>query len=474
MTGLKTLSGKHAWTMRLAALTAIGTSLSAYAGGRVDVTEADSPGGSSSATVALGDSLSLEAKYTDTGGADETSVGGWRWWIDNASPGSYDSDNDGTSTYSFSQSTSGTYTVNAQKNNGKNDPEDSIEATVVEVTEISIKEGVLDSKTIGDLIEKEDLEITTHPSGHVDLVEVEPVEIAVGENTITATAGSSSASTKLYGVLVTGGWAHDSTSISSDGASFVSSFSLEFEGGPGKWQISGGTIPGQPSSGDLDEGVPFGASVYWNPTGSSHELELKAWADEANLDGPAVLGVGPLAGGVTGGLVLTGLGAAIEILGADSYTPILSPAGNTTVTISAPQAEAADWTPNTVTATVIANITGKSWIGGLTGAIYLGTNNPGLDIQLSNPTSLKIFDEISEINREIDFSLALSNDDRSGNSVLRVPLQTKNTPFSINDSDSDKHRMKDTTGASNAFLAFSFWPQPGTGLDASSYNTAWD
>lgn len=109
--------------------------LAAIAGGRVNVTKSDTPdhpGGGGGAKIFVGESIGLEAEYIDTSGDDETGAGGWRWWVDDATPGSYNSDNDADSGYSFSSSEPGSYTVNAQKNNGKNEPKDSISVEVIE------------------------------------------------------------------------------------------------------------------------------------------------------------------------------------------------------------------------------------------------------------------------------------------------------------------------------------------------------
>ncbi|MEM8737282.1 MAG: hypothetical protein AAGG38_02225 [Planctomycetota bacterium] len=115
----------------------------ALAGGRVNVTLADdnNPDTPEVKGTLVGSSLSLEAKYTDTTGADETGSGGWRWWVsgDEGTPGDYNNDNDGVSGRSVSRSKKGNYTVYAQKNNGHNDPKDSIQLTFSELKIDSVK-----------------------------------------------------------------------------------------------------------------------------------------------------------------------------------------------------------------------------------------------------------------------------------------------------------------------------------------------
>lgn len=341
---------------------------------------------------------------------------------------------------------------------------------VVEVTEIELKDGVAESLEIGDSITKEDLVITTNPEGYEDLVTVATTSIGIGENIVEAVAGTSIATTKIYGVSVTGGWG-TSDSISGDTSSFESGFSFTVNGATGTWSINGAN--GGPG-GTFQDGDTVSGAANWDPSGSSHELRLAVEIDE--LDGPIVLAAAP----IVIPLVLTGVGVGGSFLFAylsqTGASPQINPSLATNLTVQCAPADVNIYNPNTITATVVADIGGTSWFRSLNQA-YTGTTDPSLEITV-DVSDVKTRDTVQFIDTFIDVNSRVKGVSTNAGVVIQSNTTQAHDDDTLYDVAVGKFSMQNQSDACIGAIDIDVWPGPnpqlnGSGFDNQKFQSNW-
>ena len=159
----------------------------------------------------------------------------------------------------------------------------TIKAKIVAVATIALKDGVKDTKFVGDTLVKSDFDITTTPSGNEDMVNVASVVITPGDNVVSATCGYSHKEITLtagVGYVV--------------GASLTPNMSGEWDyaaatfyvdGSPGTYEITGEgmavTDGSDPASGDLQKNTSKPANVRFSlESGSGSGSGGTAWSPQ--------------------------------------------------------------------------------------------------------------------------------------------------------------------------------------------------
>jgi hypothetical protein len=197
----------------------------------------------------------------------------WSWSV-NGPAGVVVNGNGSSATVAANVSTSGTYSVTVTATATWMDScgtqyeasnsvtlNDLIMVSVVSITPLP---EVYSTKTIGDTLTQDDFSITTNPAGYANLVTVNPVTIQIGDNIVTATCGSSSATTDVIGCqfsgslsgLIVGGTGNDDSV----------NFTAEVQGCDGSYTITGNdsdsVIDGGDTSGTLYSGDQHSGTVY--------------------------------------------------------------------------------------------------------------------------------------------------------------------------------------------------------------------
>jgi len=258
----------------------------------------------------------------------------------------------------------------------------TLEVTVVEVVNIALKTGVAESKTIGDVIRKNDLNIVTYPAGHEDLVQVNDTNLYVGDNTVVATAGDSSAELTVHGVEFSGtGFAFETGTLFAPG-DFRMDYDFTVTGLDGTWEIVSPHLNTGLYTGVLTSGGTASGTASFAFTGQSSDIGFRWIPDPQQVDGPIVLG-NPV------GYVILGLalGVVADQFYPHSRPPQITPNNVVVSTLTADPAHAADYLPAVLTCQQQATIGGVSWFRSAVFDIYRYTENPSLGGTVLNSNS---------------------------------------------------------------------------------------
>ena len=353
--------------------------------------------------------------------------------------------------------------------------------TVVKVESIALKDSSAENIEVGDVLTKEDFDIVTYPEEYDDMVEVEDVTISVGNNVVTATCGSSSASTTVVGVMLDG---EIPTSVSVDdmtveigfkafadwGNAEVDSSEYEIES---DWSLSG-DLAGQLESGQWHNGT---MTLQLDASGSGEELtRYKIKSIEQIV--PKRVGLAKIVDSSSVSVVDNAIFLLIVKLVIKIVVGAAAISGAWALVSSTKQGNVANsptqmtvlttgqgWTSTQSDSTVTASINGEGWyIGGR----YVKTIDPeaGLRCTTPNPAS----STLTSIARTYFHTTTISIQAPVGViNPLDGPASNRPTADSFNLQGGSYPNFRHTTGTST-MTAYGGWTRP---VDQIVWNFWW-